>query len=273
MQEYYLDNNRIYYRTNEFKPDRITLVFVHGVSGSSSAWLSYESIFENKYNILFYDIRGHGLSKKYPNYEDYEMKKFADDLYDLVSYLHISKFVLVSNSFGSLIALEYLKSHRETVLANIFTSPEIYLEEGTLAKISRPILKLANGILSILPFDPKPRGRVDYSKYLNSKDLDIGRNIADMMNTTMRVHFYVLAQSLKKNQEYFLEKITTPTLIIHGENDTFVPTENSIRMSKEIKNSVFMSIPNVQHDTARNSVKEISEAIESFIEKNKATFS
>ena len=99
MQEHIFDN-RIYYRTNEFQPGRPTLVFAHGVSGSSSAWLPYEKIFENKYNILTYDIRGHGLSKKYPHYEDYEIKKFAEDLHDLVSSLGITKFVLVSNSFG-----------------------------------------------------------------------------------------------------------------------------------------------------------------------------
>ena len=68
MKEHFFED-RIYYRTNEFKSDRLTLVFVHGVSGSSSAWLPYEKIFENKYNVLTYDIRGHGLSKKYPHYE------------------------------------------------------------------------------------------------------------------------------------------------------------------------------------------------------------
>jgi len=86
MQEYIWED-RIYYETNEFKPDRLTLVFVHGVSGSSSAWLPYEKIFENKYNILTYDIRGHGKSKKYPNYSDYEIKNFAEDLHDLISFL------------------------------------------------------------------------------------------------------------------------------------------------------------------------------------------
>src|ERR1035437_9988341 len=92
MQEHIFED-RIYYRTNEFKTDRLTLVFAHGVSGSSSAWLPYEKIFENKYNILSYDIRGHGKSKKYPHYEDYEIKNFALDLHDLITHLKISKFI------------------------------------------------------------------------------------------------------------------------------------------------------------------------------------
>ncbi|MFA5840683.1 MAG: alpha/beta hydrolase [Candidatus Paceibacterota bacterium] len=270
MTESYLEKKGIYYRTNEFKPDRLTLVFVHGVSGSSSAWLPYEKIFENKYNVLTYDIRGHGMSKKYPHYEDYEIKNFVEDLHELVLYLKIPKFVLISNSFAALVHLEYLRFWRETVLANVFTSPEIYLEKTPMAKVVRPILKvLTKGILPVLPFNPKPRGHVDYKNHINSTDWNIKRNVADMKNTGLHAHFYSLGQSLTPEKEYNLEKINIPTLIMHGEKDTMIPMKNSIQVSKEIKNAEFISIPNVDHNTVHNGVKVMSEAIEAFIEKNK----
>ncbi|MFA6300958.1 MAG: alpha/beta hydrolase [Candidatus Paceibacterota bacterium] len=266
MKEYYL-NDEIYYRTNEFKPDRLTLVFVHGISGSSSAWLPYEKIFENKYNILTYDIRGHGMSKKYSNFEDYEVENFVNDLDALVSYLKISKFVLISNSFAALIALEYLKIRRDTVVANIFTSPEVYLGEGILAKVALPVLKLVSMIIGIFPFDPRPRGHVDYTKHINSTDWDIGRNFADMRNTSFRVHFFALRQSFLCREDYALEKINVPTLIMHGEKDTLIPMRNAIRMSKEIKNSKFVSIPGVDHNTVHNAVKIMSETFSGFLER------
>lgn len=265
MKEQYL-NNEIYYRTNEFRPERLTLVFIHGVSGSSSAWLPYEKIFEQRYNILNYDIRGHGMSKKYPNYLDYKVENFAEDLNELILFLNIKKFVLVSNSFGSLIHLEYLKSHGENVLANIFTSPEVYAYEGFMAKIFRAILKLTI-FLKLLPFNPKPRGHVDYSKYPNSTDWSVGRNFADMRNTGLRAHFYTLKQSFRPDQEYSLEKTNVPTLIIHGEKDTMVPIKNALAMSKKINGAQFIGIPNVDHNTVHNAVKEMSEAMESFLKK------
>jgi pimeloyl-ACP methyl ester carboxylesterase len=186
MQEHYFDNNRIYYRTNEFKSDRLTLVFIHGVSGSSSAWLDYEPIFENKYNLCIYDIRGHGMSKKYPHFEDYEIKNFADDLHELVSNLGVKKFILITNSFGGLIGLEYIKKYQDALLANIMTSPEIFLNEEPIATIIRPILWLITKIVSVFPFNGKPRGHVDYSKYINVSEWNIGRNWADMHNTGLR---------------------------------------------------------------------------------------
>lgn len=267
MQEHIL-NNEIYYRTNEFNSDRLTLVFIHGVSGSSSAWWPYEKIFENKYNVLTYDIRGHGMSKKFPNYSDYEIKNFALDLHTLVAHLKISKFVLISNSFGAQVALEYLKSHRVSVIANIFTSPEIFVDRGAMAQITRPVLKGLSDVLAVLPFNPIPRGHVDYSKHQNTSDWNIKRNIADMRNTGPRAHFYSLRQSFQKDLNFELEKIHVPTLIIHGDKDTMVPLENAKLMSREIKNSEFVTLHNVNHNSAHNAVKQMSGAIENFIQKN-----
>lgn len=269
MQEHYFDNSRIYYRTNEFKLDRITLVFTHGVSGSCSAWLPYEKIFENKYNILTYDIRGHGMSKKYPNYEDYEIKNFVNDFHDLLTHLHISKFVMISSSFATLIAREYLKQYRDTVTAIIFTSTEDFEDGAFKLKILRPIFKVLTNIIKFLPFDPKPRGHVDYSKIKNS-DWSIERNYADLNNTGIHSEFYTLRQSFLPGQEYSLEKINVPTLVIHGEKDSLVPLRNAIAFSKKIKNVEFASFPKFDHDIHHNGVKEMSETIENFLEKNKA---
>ena len=267
MQEHIFDN-RIYYRTNEFKSNKLTLVIAHGVSGSSSAWLPYEKIFENKYNILTYDIRGHGMSKKYPNYEDYEVKNFVNDLRDLVTYLKISKFILWSSSFATLVAREYLKQYRETVTALIFTSVENYEDDAFILKIGRPALKILTSIISILPFNPKPCGHVDYSQIKNS-DWSIQRNLADFRNTGLRAQFYTIRQSFLPGQEHSFDKINVPTLVIHGEKDSLVPIKNAIAFSKKIKNAEFVSIPNFDHDIHHNAIKEMSEAIESFIEKNK----
>ena len=260
-------DNKIYYRTNDFQPGRPTLVFAHGVSGSSSAWLPYEKIFENKYNVLTFDIRGHGLSKKYPRYEDYEIKNFVSDLHNLVVGLNISKFILISNSFAGLVHLEYLKLYPETVTANIFTSTEIYLNESFSLRVMRAGAEILTTIIGVLPWNSKPRGHVDYSRHPNSTDWDIKRNQADMRNTGLRAHFYTLRQSLNPDQKYDLEKITAPTLVIHGEKDTMVPIKNAIEMSEKIVGAEFVSIPNVDHNTVHNAVPKMSEAIEKFVDK------
>src|SRR5690348_17054682 len=97
----------IYYRTNEFK-DRPTLIFVHGLTGSSSAWFPYEREFEEDYNLLTFDLRGHGRSEKPKHYRDYAISEFVADLEDLIDRLAIKEFNLISHSFGTVIALPFL---------------------------------------------------------------------------------------------------------------------------------------------------------------------
>lgn len=264
MQENYF-NNKTYYKKNNFKAGRLTLVFVHGVSGSSSAWLPYEKKFAEKYNVLFYDIRGHGKSKKFPKYSDYEMKNFANDLHELVTFLNIDKFILITNSLAALIATEYIKQHRESVIATVFTSPEIYLTEPPIIKFSQPALKILTGLISMLPFSLKPRGHVDYTKHTGSTDWDIKRNLADIRNTGLRAHFFSLQHSIEYKHPEF-EKINVPTLIIHGELDSMVPVSNSKAISEIIPGSTFVVIKNVDHNTVHNGVREMSQAIEYFIE-------
>jgi len=263
MKEHYFKDH-LYYRINDFKSNRQNLVFVHGLSGSSSAWLEYEKFFKEKYNVLTLDIRGHGKSKKFPYYPDYEIKHFAEDLNDLVLHLNIPKFILISHSFGTLIAMEYIKSYREKVTVNVLLSPIIDLNKEPSAKFLRPILKPTK-ILDLFPFHPKPGQHVDYSKYFNTTDWNLKRCYADVSNTTFRVYFHCLRQSLIKEQEYFLEKINVPTLIVHGMKDTLAPVKNSIALSKKIKNSKLVLIPGTDHIVVLNNFKEISKIIEDFL--------
>jgi proline iminopeptidase len=271
MTEHMFDN-RIYYRTNEWKPDRLTLILVHGVSGSSSAFWPYEKAFENKYNLLNYDIRGHGMSKKYLKYEDYDIKNFVSDFRELLEYLNTPKFILWSSSFGSIIAREYLKQHRQNVLALIFTSTEVYEDGAFMLKIARPFLWLVAKILPFLPFNPKPRGHVDYSK-LKNWDWSLERNIADTRNTGFRAQFFTLRHSFLPGQHYQLDKINVPTLIIHGGRDSIVPVENVRAFSKKIQNAEFVVMPGYDHDVHHNAPPEMLKIIESFIERHRASFS
>jgi pimeloyl-ACP methyl ester carboxylesterase len=266
MEESYLKERGIYYRINSFAEDRPTLVFIHGLSGSSSAWLLYEKLFEQKYNILTFDIRGHGKSIKLPQYSDYEIEKFAEDLHALILYTKIPKFILISHSFGSLIALEYIKLYGENVFGNILLAPVSDLSESFSNKVLGFILKIFK-IINLLPFKQKKGHHVDYNKYPNSGDWDMKRCYADVSNTTLPVYLNCLRQSLGLPRESALEKIKVPTLIIHGLKDTMVAAKNSLIMCKKIEKSEILLLPKANHIIVLNNFKEVAGAIESFIEK------
>lgn len=263
MKENICPSNKIYYRVNEFKPGRPTLVFVHGLSGSSSAWIKYEKKYEDKFNLLTFDLRGHGKSPRFFKYEDYKIENFAEDIYELIKFLEIKEFILAGHSFGALIVLEFIKKHQQMVKAIILLSPSASVHKRILAKIIKPLLSLSR-LISWLPFFPKKGGHVDYGRFKNTGDWNIFRMFADIRNTGLNVYLYGSRQAYKFNCEKLLSEIYISTLIIHGKKDTIFPVANSIVMSEKIKNSRIILLENADHIIVLNNFSEISGAIEDF---------
>lgn len=269
MKEYFFKERGLYYRKNSFEPNQPTLVFVHGLSGSSSAWLPYEKILEKKYNLLTYDMRGHGKSKKPTKYKDYALDNFTEELNALLNYEEAQNCVLVSHSFGTLVVLKFIAKYPNRAKASVFLSPNFAIMRRKIAKATKPLLSLVN-LFRPFPFSPKIRGHVDYSLYPNTKDWSFSRMSADVSKTGLRVFLYCTKQSCNFDMEHSLEKISMPVLLIHGKEDTIFPVDNSILMSQKIKGSELILIPNADHIISLNNVSEITKAVESFVGKNQA---
>jgi len=264
MNEYYLPAGNTYYRTNEFKHGRPTLVFVHGLSGSSSAWAEYERFFSEKCNVLSYDLRGHGKSPKPKRYKDYAMEHLVEDLHELLAHLKIEKCIIVSHSFAVLIVLEFLARYQSQVSAVVFLSPSFCVRDMFSSRIAEPFLQLSR-LMEPLPFSGKPGAHVDYTRFKNTGDWNIPRMIADVGNTSIRVYLWGSLQTYSVDREAFLSEIEIPVLLMHGKNDTIFPVKNSLIMAQQIKNSKLILLDNMDHIMVLNRFPEVSVAIEKFV--------
>ncbi len=264
MTEGYLDEKGLYYRKNDFAPGRRNLVFVHGVTGSSSAWIKYEKYFEDRCNVLTYDLRGHGNSLKRPGYEDYSLSAHADDLCSLLRFLKISEFVLISHSYGCLIALEFLDKHPEWAEMAVFLSPD-YKLTGTWRSRALWFLLLATPLLVFLPFSEKAKGRVDYQRFIGTGDWNLRRTFADVGMTGLRAYLYSLKQSLSFDRSELLGRLDLPVLILHGRQDTIFPHGCSVAMASKLKRSRLIILDNADHILVLNHFPEVSSAISVFL--------
>lgn len=264
MEEHYLKGKiRIFYKKNKFEKNRKTLVFIHGISGSSAAWIPYEQEFEKNYNVLSYDLRGHGKSFKPKSYEDYTMKKFVEDLVLLLKHEKINRFVLICHSFAAMIAMEFLKKHQKMVEKAIFLSPIYTAPRGKLACLIKSILKVTKPIWPNVP--NKTGGHVNYNHYKNTGDWNIPRMIQDIGNTGLGAFLDCTLQSYNFDAKDFLKDIKIPTLLIHGKKDSIFDYGNSVYMQKNIKNSKLISIPYADHILVLNNFKEVSREIYRFL--------
>jgi pimeloyl-ACP methyl ester carboxylesterase len=266
MTEHFFESRGLYYRVNEFTADRPTLVFIHGLSGSSSAWEMYEKYFEKNYNVLTYDLRGHGKSYKSRAYAAYAMDNHVQDLAKLLQYLDIKNYVLICHSYAVLIGLEFLATRPNGVAGVVFLSPGYVVGKRIPERILKPLFILSR-IIELFPFSEKPGTHVNYAKFPNTGDWNLPRMIADVGNTSFHVYMYGTLQSYTVNKEAFLETLSMPVLLLQGKKDTIFPVTNSIFMHKKIKDSELVLIDHADHIVVLNNFKEVSFAIENFIDK------
>jgi pimeloyl-ACP methyl ester carboxylesterase len=264
VNEYFNERHGIYYRTNTFEPGRPTLVFVHGVSGSSSAWRPYEARFSPLYNIVTYDLRGHGKSRKYAHLRDYAIDRFIDDLSALLDGLFIERCTLIGHSFATLLALEFLRRHQDRVASAVLASADFDVGRAGGARLLERILRPV-GIMDWLPFRPGPGAHVDYARYPRSGDWNIPRMAADIGNTTWRVYLYCTRQIYAVHAESALQSIRVPVLLIHGRRDSIFNVENARYMATQMPHARLVVIDEADHIIVLNHPDAVGNAIERFL--------
>jgi len=265
MQEPYYSPRGIYYRKNEFRPDRKTIVFLHGLSGSSSAWEAYEKALGGKYNIVTFDLRGHGKSRKYKKYEDYAVNEFVEDIHEIATTLQLPPFCLVSHSFGTIIALEFIHQHQKSVSSAIFLSPLLDVKKTRWVFTMNILLGWFAQAVTFFPFSTKPGNHINYEKYKNTGDWNIGRMFADISNTGIRIYFFCLRQIYQFHENDDWMRVAVPTLILHGTNDSISPIANGRKIAKMIKKSEFIALNGANHVLVLNNPQETISAIEVFL--------
>lgn len=272
MKENILPESGIYYRTNDFDDNRQTLVFIHGLSGSSSAWRDYEKEFGDNFNILSFDLRGHGASRKLKKYEDCAIEKSADDLYHLLARTKTTHCILVSHCFGTVVALEFLRHHEKMVSQAIFLSPIVDIKKirGS-GKITDLLIASATGLLAVFPFNPRPGKRINYDRFKNTGDWNIRRITTDVVNTGLRPYLYSLRQLYRYSNYDHWHRVTTPSLIIHGRKDGISPIQHSQALVRGLSHFKLITVDDADHIIILNHQPLVCSEMQQFIKASAPT--
>lgn len=92
-------NYREYGKYNEQRP---TLVFLHGLLGSSVNWHGIARALESEFHILVPDLRNHGKS---PHSDDISYPAMALDIAELLDDQGLDSIVLIGHSMGGKVAM------------------------------------------------------------------------------------------------------------------------------------------------------------------------
>ena len=158
-----------------------------------------------------------------------------------------NKFHLLGHSMGGIVAMEFVKQHRERVLSLVLLNTNPYEEKQEIKDRRIIILKELDALdlISLM--------KSDYiSLYFPDDCRDKNKLIqqcVDMASILDKKVFYNQSVALRdrKDQTSILENVDCKTLIICGERDQLCPVSYHSDMNKMIKNSDLIVLEGVGH--------------------------
>ena len=242
-----IDNRKIHYKKfGNGKP----IIFVHGWGGSMFSLHALAIEASKEYTSIILDLPGFGRSDNPPPH--WGVEGYAEIVTKFIQALKLKQPLYVGHSFGGEIGI-YIASHMPKIIGSLILCNSSFKRENKVSKISR-ILKLfpVHTNRFIKSFEPHIK-KLYYKIFHRSSEL--------FKYPHLEANFRkIITQDLTED----VKKITKPTLIIWGEEDTYTPVLWAYELAHNIKGSRLIVIPGIGHALPIKLPSEVWDHIDSF---------
>ena len=257
---------KIYYDVVDGDKSKDSLVFLHGLGGDSAAWDEVRLLFqEQNTSTVAIDIRGCGLSDRPGTEGSYDFARNIEDLLLVIEKENIHSPTLVGHCYGGMIAMCFAAEHpdkvKNLILIETDFKPPHYFKPVIDNVLLRKIVKLLSGHTPGIHFSPHR----DFSVFKGGGDFDWKRILSDVTHTSLKSYLLIADNLVNYNAVDLLEKITMPTLIISGMNDSVFPPSVEETLHRNIKQSHINYIDDSNHIVVITNPKGVFEKINTFI--------
>ena len=243
----------IYVEDRNSEAAQATIVLIHGLGGSTFSWRHNAPFFAARgYRVVSLDLKGFGLSYK-DFASDYSHPAQAELLAQVLAGLGVERAYLVGHSMGTSVMLHFAHLYPEKVLGLVSVDGAVNLDGGHAN---------AGALLKFPPF--KRAGEVFLTRYVTKER--VGRLLEsatyqDIVTPEVIAGYYdrlvtgrwaesllAMVRDMSRNTITFaLEDLEFPTLILWGEQDTWVTLAGIDRWKDEIPGAEFEAVPEAGH--------------------------
>lgn len=230
-----INNRRIAYRllndAERYSKIDEYVIFIHGAGENKDVWIFQEALKDN-FNLIFFDLTGHGEStKKLPSMDD-----FMDDLSNIIDKMCSSKPSIVGHSMGGAIAQKFAIENGDKVKKLILASTGAKLKVApivfdTIKNNFESVIEMLTDLL----FAKKPSKEI--AKIIENEIKDCGSEI--LYNDFMICNEFSVMDDL--------DKIKNKTLVICGDKDKLTPVKYSDYLKNNIKDSRLSILKDTGH--------------------------
>lgn len=217
------------------------LLLIHGLGASAERWEHVIPLFSKKYRVIVPDLIGFGHSEK-PSV-DYTTEYFADFMYKFISKIQIKNFSIIGSSLGGQIGAEFTSNHNDLVKKLILVSPSGIMKHSTPALDAYIMAALYPNDESATMAFQTMSGKTNIDKNMVSSFVER----MQMPNAKMAFMSTLLGLRDAEIITKKLGMITTPTLIVWGENDPVIPIKYSESFVSSINDCRFYKMVKCGH--------------------------
>lgn len=235
------------------------MVLIHGLFLNCDTWKYQLPDFESVFNILRFDLRGHGRTTK-PK-KRFTIRNYVDDMFALLQHLGwTNELYLVGHSLGGMIALVYGLENPSHVKKMVVADSFCFISQEAITDVlgrinSSKLEKFALGI-SI-------RGLTPYNE-------EIAQYVASLVmdHMTKKNCLQATAASAGFNICENLKNLDIPILVLVGKKDITTPVWASEMIHEWLPKSELVIIPEAGHLTIFDHPKEFNDLTFSFWKKS-----
>lgn len=254
------------------------LMLLHGFAASEFSWREVReplAKLAGGTRVIAYDRPAFGLTERPLDWQGanpYATTTQASQVVRLMDALGIETAVLVGNSAGGTVAALAALEHPERIEALVLVDPAIYTGGGTPAAI-RPLLHTpqADRLGPLFVRRIQDWG-LDFARSAWHDPSKITDEIWAGYTRPLQVENWdrglweLVKASGSAGVAERLDELTLPILVVTGDDDRIVPTEDSVRLAGELPNAELAVIPNCGHVPHEECPQAFLEAVESFLQ-------
>lgn len=221
-----VNGSKIYY---EMYGEGYPLVLLHGFTMSHEMWeeAGWVQELSNKYRLILVDLRGHGHSTNPSN--TFTHHQSAEDIYTLMDILGINQFKAIGFSSGGMTLTHMAVMDSSRIEAMVLIGSTSYFPDQT------------RSILRSISYET-----ID-AEWLNNLQRWHPRGETQIRSLITQFKSFADTYNDMNFTPPYLSQIKAPTLIIHGDRDSFFPVDIPITSFKHIPDSYLWVVPNFGH--------------------------
>lgn len=252
------------------------VVLIHGWPLSGRSWENQvPALVEAGYRVVTYDRRGFGESSQ--PWTGYDYDTFAADLEALLRHLDLNDVALVGFSMGGGEVVRHISTYgtsrvSRAVLAAAIPpylykssdNPDGGLDDATIGSFESGVK--TDRLAFLTTFVEGFFAAGDKTDLVSQPQKEFARDIAAFASPKGTLD--CIAAFGRTDFRAELDKLTVPTLVIHGDSDAIVPLEVSGRRAAEaIHGSILHVIKGGPHGINASHVQEFNDTLIAFLDK------